>query len=55
MFLFYYSNITNSVTNARDMVNVIREKEPVIYSEMEANYAASKKDSAQPVVSMSRR
>ena len=49
------SDPNNSVTNARDMVNVIREKEPVIYSEMEAAYAASKKDSVQPVVSMSHR
>ena len=53
-FLKYLAGIIEvggEILSARDMVNVISEKEAVIYSEMEDAYAASKNASVQPVVS----
>ena len=48
------SDPNNSVTNARDMVKIIKEKEPAVYREMEASYATANTVAVQPAVSMSR-
>ena len=48
------SDPNNSVTNAREMVRVIKEREPSVYREMEENYASANTVVVQPAVSMSR-